>query len=404
MTNASYHFSTLALHHGQALDASTFSQRPLGQHQGCAYSRAGNPNRSALESCLAALEGGQCAAAFASGPAATDAVLRALLRPGDEVVAAADLDGGTFRLLEKVYEPWGTHTHYLEETSAGSFATLMNRNTRIVWIESPTNVLRTVIDIRDIADVAHRAGALLVVDNTFATPYLQQPLRRGADLVVHSTTKYLGGHSDVVGGAVIGRRELLEPIHSHQDAAGAVPGSFEACLTLRGIKTLAVRMEHHSSNARQLANWLAGHSEVEQVYYPGLTTHPGHDIAQRQMRAFGGMIAVRLRGGKDAAMALLTNTKLFSLAENPGSIESLISHPATMTHADIPGEIRVRRGIDDAVVCLSVGIEHVADLQRDLDQALTVQTAGQHTDQRHASPALRLETGFVAGQSEICEN
>jgi cystathionine beta-lyase/cystathionine gamma-synthase len=400
MTNASYHFSTLAIHEGQGADpstgatvvpiyaTSTFTQRSPGQHQGYEYSRTGNPTRAALQSCLAALEGGECAAAFASGLAATDAVLRALLRPGDEVVAAADLYGGTFRLLEKVYKPWGTLTHYLEESSAGSFAALMNRKTRIVWIESPTNPLLNIIDIRDIADVAHRAGALLVVDNTFASPYLQQPLRRGADLVVHSTTKYLGGHSDVVGGAVIGRRELLEPIYFHQNAAGAVPGPFDAWLTLRGVKTLAVRMERHSSNAGQLADWLAKHPAVEHVYYPGLAMHPGHEIARRQMRGFGGMIAVRLRGGKEAAMALLTNTRLFSLAESLGGVESLISHPATMTHASIPAEIRVKRGIDDALVRLSVGIEDVADLQRDLDRALAAPVAGKVERAYSSLPSL----------------
>lgn len=413
MTKSALQFSTLAIHEGQAADpatgatvvpiyaTSTFTQRAPGDHRGYEYSRTGNPTRTALQSCLAALEGGECAAAFASGLAATDALLRALLKPGDEVVAAADLYGGTYRLLERVYRPWGTVTHYLEDTSAASFAAAINRRTKIVWIESPTNPLLNVLDIRAIADEAHRAGALLVVDNTFASPYLQQPLRQCADLVLHSTTKYLGGHSDVVGGAVIGKRELLQPIYFHQNAAGAVPGPFDAWLTLRGIKTLAVRMERHSSNAAELANWLVRHPAVERVFYPGLADHAGHEIAARQMRAFGGMIALRVRGGKDAALTLLTKTKLFSLAESLGGVESLISHPATMTHASIPAEIRIKRGIDDALVRLSVGIEDVADLKQDLDQALkAAQRPAENRLNVVHPPMPFVGINFVAAQGE----
>jgi cystathionine beta-lyase/cystathionine gamma-synthase len=246
----------------------------------------------------------------------------------------------------------------------------MTPATRLVWLETPTNPLLQVLDIAAIADVAHRGGALLAVDNTFASPYLQQPLRLGADLVVHSTTKYLGGHSDVVGGAVIGARALLQPIAFYQNAAGGVPGPFDAFLTLRGLKTLGVRMERHCANARRLASWLAEQPQVQRVYYPGLPSHPGHEVARKQMRDFGGMISVRLKGGKEAATRLLTGTKLFSLAESLGGVESLISLPAMMTHASIPAEIRQARGVDDGLVRLSVGIEDVEDLQEDLRRAM----------------------------------
>jgi cystathionine beta-lyase/cystathionine gamma-synthase len=376
------HFSTLAIHAGQAADratgatvvpiyaTSTFTQAAPGIHRGFEYSRTGNPTRTALQECLAALEGGEACAAFSSGLAATSAVLSAHLKPGDEVVAAADLYGGTYRLLERVLKPWGLVTQYAEDASPECMARLMGSKTRLIWIETPTNPLLRVIDIARVAQVAHAASALLVVDNTFASPYLQQPLLLGADLVVHSTTKYLGGHSDVVGGAVIGRRELMEPIYFHQNAVGAVPGPFDAWLTLRGIKTLAVRMEKHSANAESLAGWLKQHPGVERVYYPGMPEHCGHEIARHQMRSFGGMISVRLQGGRHAAMQLLTSTRLFNLAESLGGVESLISHPATMTHASIPAEIRAQRGIDDGLVRLSVGIEDVEDLRSDLAAAL----------------------------------
>ena len=377
-----YHFSTLAIHAGQEADpatgatvvpiyaTSTYTQAAPGRHKGYEYSRTGNPTRAALETCLAALEGGERGLAFASGLAATTAVL-AILKPGDEVLAAADLYGGTYRLLERVFKPWGLVTRYTEDPDPQAFARLITPATRLVWVETPTNPLLQILDIAAIAGVAHRAGALLAVDSTFASPYLQQPLRLGADLVVHSTTKYLGGHSDVVGGAVIGRKELLQPIAFYQNAAGAVPGPFDAWLTLRGMKTLAVRMQQHCANARQLAAWLAEQPAVRKVYYPGLPGHPGHDLARRQMRDFGGMISVSLKGGQDAALRLLTRTRLFSLAESLGGVESLIGHPATMTHASIPPEVRQARGVDDGLVRLSVGIEDAADLQEDLRQALS---------------------------------
>jgi cystathionine gamma-lyase len=348
---------------------STYTQAAPGQHKGYEYSRTGNPTRTALETCLASLESGERGLAFASGLAATTAVL-SILRPGDEVAAAADLYGGTFRLLDKVFKPWGLVTRYTEDASPAGFAKIITPATKLVWIETPTNPLLQIIDIVAIAELAHKAGAVLAVDNTFASPYLQQPLKLGADLIVHSTTKYLGGHSDVVGGAVIGPKKMLEPIAFYQNAAGGIPGPLDSWLVLRGLKTLAVRMERHSANGSQLAEWLAKQPQVRRVYYPGLPSHPGHDIARRQMSDFGGMISVSLRGGKESALKLLTRTKLFSLAESLGGVESLIGHPATMTHASIPAEVRQARGIDDGLVRLSVGIEDVADLREDLRDAL----------------------------------
>jgi cystathionine gamma-lyase len=375
-------FATLAIHAGQDADpatgatvvpiyaTSTYTQEAPGKHKGYEYSRSGNPTRTALETCLAALEGGERGLAFASGLAATTAVL-SLLRPGDEVVAAADLYGGTYRLLERVFRPWGLVTRYTEDPSPAGFARLLSPATKLVWIETPTNPLLQLVDIAAVAEVAHKGKALLAVDNTFASPYLQQPLRLGADLVVHSTTKYLGGHSDVVGGAVVGSRELLQPIAFYQNAAGGVPGPFDAWLTLRGLKTLAVRMERHCVNARRLAPWLAEQPQVERVFYPGLPGHPGHEVAKRQMKDFGGMISVRLRGGKEGALRFMTRTKLFSLAESLGGVESLVCYPATMTHASIPADVRQARGVDDGLVRLSVGIEDVDDLQEDLRRALS---------------------------------
>jgi cystathionine beta-lyase/cystathionine gamma-synthase len=378
----SYGFSTRAIHAGQQADpatgatvvpiyaTSTYTQTAPGQHKGYEYSRSGNPTRTALETALAALEEGERGLAFASGLAATTAVFSALLRPGDEVVASADMYGGTFRLLEKVFKPWGLATRYTEDPSPAGFAQVLSPRTKLVWIETPTNPLLQILDIAAIAELAHRQGARLAVDNTFASPYLQQPLKLGADLVVHSTTKYLGGHSDVVGGCVIGSKDLLEPIKFYQNAAGGVPGPFDAYLVLRGLKTLAVRMQRHCENAQTLAQWLRQHPAVAKVYYPGLADHPGHVLAARQMRAFGGMMALKLRGGIPAARQFLTRTKLFSLAESLGGVESLVCHPATMTHASIPKDVREARGVDDGLIRLSVGIEDVADLRADLEAAL----------------------------------
>jgi cystathionine gamma-lyase len=375
-------FATRAIHAGQDPDpatgativpiyaTSTYTQAAPGQHKGYEYSRSGNPTRAALETCLAALECGERGLAFASGLAATNAVL-AVLKPGDEVAAAADLYGGTFRLLERVFKPWGLVARYTDDPTPAGFARIITPTTKLVWIETPTNPLLQILDIAALAELAHRSRAIFAVDNTFATPYLQQPLKLGADLVVHSTTKYLGGHSDVIGGAVIGGRELLQPIAFYQNAAGSVPGPFDAYLTLRGLKTLAVRMDQHCKNAGVLAEWLTKQSQVERVYYPGLPTHPGHEIANRQMRAFGGMISFRIKGGKEPAIRFMTRTKLFSLAESLGGVESLVCYPASMTHASIPTEIRLARGVDDGLVRLSVGIEDVNDLKEDLRRALS---------------------------------
>jgi cystathionine gamma-lyase len=376
-------FATRAIHAGQDADpatgatvvpiyaTSTYTQEAPGRHKGYEYSRSGNPTRAALEACLASLEGGERGLAFASGLAATTAVL-SLLHPGDEVVAAADLYGGTYRLLERVFKPWGLVTRYTEDPAPGGFSRLVTPKTKLVWIETPTNPLLQILDIAAVAEIAHKAGALLAVDNTFASPYLQQPLQLGADLVVHSTTKYLGGHSDVVGGAVVGRNQQLNQIAFYQNAAGGVPGPFDAWLTLRGVKTLALRMERHSANARELAGWLVGQPQVDRVFYPGLPEHPGHELARRQMRDFGGMISVRVRGGGEGARRFLGRTRLFSLAESLGGVESLVCYPATMTHASIPADVRQARGVDDGLVRLSVGIEDVDDLREDLRQALAM--------------------------------
>ncbi|MCI0703142.1 MAG: aminotransferase class I/II-fold pyridoxal phosphate-dependent enzyme, partial [Planctomycetia bacterium] len=341
-----------------------------GQHKGYEYSRSGNPTRTALETALAALEEGERGLAFASGLAATTAVFGALLRPGDEVAASADLYGGTFRLLERVFKPWGLVARYTDDASASGFEKIITPKTKLVWIETPTNPLLQVLDIAALAEVSHKHGAKLAVDNTFASPYLQRPITLGADIIVHSTTKYLGGHSDVVGGAVIGSKELLEPIKFYQNAAGGVPGPFDSYLVLRGLKTLAVRMDRHCDNAMSLAGWLVSHPAVAKVYYPGLPDHPGHAVARKQMKNFGGMISLKLKGGIPAAKSFMTRTKLFSLAESLGGVESLVCHPTTMTHASIPKEVREARGVDDGLIRLSVGIEDIADLRADLETAL----------------------------------
>jgi cystathionine gamma-lyase len=382
MDKHSQGFSTRAIHAGQDADpatgatvvpiyaTSTYTQAAPGQHKGYEYSRSGNPTRTALETALAALEGGERGLAFASGLAATTAVFAALLRPGDEVVASADLYGGTFRLLDKVFKPWGLSARYTDDPSPVGFEAIISAKTKLVWIETPTNPLLQILDIAAIAGVARKHKAKLAVDNTFASPYLQQPIELGADLVVHSTTKYLGGHSDVVGVCVVGAKDLLDPIKFYQNAAGGVPGPFDSYLVLRGLKTLAVRMGRHCDNAMSLAEWLSKHPAVAKVYYPGLPDHPGHAVAKKQMRGFGGMISLKLKGGIPAAQRFMTRTKLFSLAESLGGVESLLCHPATMTHASIPKEVREARGVDDGLLRLSVGIEDEADLRGDLERAL----------------------------------
>jgi cystathionine gamma-synthase len=348
--------------------ASTFAQDAVGASRGYEYARSANPTRAALETCIADLEGAAHGLAFASGMAAEDALLRAALRSGDHVIIPADAYGGTYRLVARVYEPEGVAWSAVDLTDADSLAAAWRDETKLVWIETPTNPLLTVIDIAAVSAFARDRGALVVVDNTFATPYLQQPLGLGADVAVHSSTKYLGGHSDVVGGLVaVEDRELGERIAFVQNAAGAVPGPFDCYLVLRGVKTLAVRMDRHCENARAVAALLAEHPAVSQVLYPGLPGHPGNDVARRQMRDFGGMVSFTIAAGEDAALKLVAGTRLFTLAESLGAVESLIEHPARMTHASAAGS---PLACDRALVRLSVGIESVEDLVADLRQAL----------------------------------
>ena len=376
-------FETKAIHAGQPSDAatgavtvpvyqtSTYEQDGIGQLRGgYEYSRTGNPTRAALENALAALENGVHGLAFASGLSATDAVLH-LLKPGDEIVSGADLYGGTYRLFEKVYRPWGIVARYAESGDVAAFADRLTAKTRMLWVETPTNPLLQIVDLAALAELARARGLLLAVDNTFASPCLQRPLELGAHLVVHSTTKYLGGHSDLIGGAVVTSDPALhETLRFQQNAAGAVPGPWDCWLVLRGLKTLPLRMERHGRNALALAGFLEKHPAVASVCYPGLTSHPQHDLAKRQMLNFGGMITLNLAGGYPAAARFVSKLRVFKLAESLGGVESLVSYPPTMTHAAFPAEERARRGIGDGCVRLSVGIEHPDDLQTDLAQAL----------------------------------
>ncbi|MFH8379440.1 cystathionine gamma-synthase [Kitasatospora sp. NPDC018058] len=374
-------FETLAIHAGQEADpqtgavvtpiyqVSTYKQDGVGGLRGgYEYSRSANPTRTALEECLAALEGGARGLAFASGLAAEDTLLRTILKPGDHIVIPNDAYGGTFRLFAKVLTRWGVefsvaNTQHLDEVRAA-----LRPHTRAVWVETPSNPLLGITDLAALAEVAHGAGALLVVDNTFASPYLQQPIALGADAVVHSTTKYMGGHSDVVGGAlVLAEAGLGEEVAYHQNAMGGVSGPFDAWLVLRGIKTLGVRMDRHSSNAEKVAELLASHPKVSQVLYPGLPEHPGHDIAAKQMKAFGGMVSFRVAGGEEAAVEVCNRAQLFTLGESLGGVESLIEHPGRMTHASAAGS---PLEVPADLVRVSVGIESIDDLLADLTQAL----------------------------------
>jgi cystathionine gamma-synthase len=375
-------FETLAIHAGQDPDpltgavvppiyqVSTFKQDGVGGLRGgYEYSRSANPTRTALEQCLAALEGGPAALAFASGMAAEDALLRTVCAPGDHVLIPDDAYGGTYRLFARVLAGWGISYDVVPMSDLAAVrARLAARPVKLIWTETPTNPLLGIADIRALAQAAHAEGALLVVDNTFASPYLQQPLVLGADAVVHSTTKYLGGHSDVVGGAVVvADSGLAERIDFVRNATGGVPGPFDAWLTLRGVKTLAVRMDRHSRNAMRIAQMLAEHPAVAEVFYPGLPTHPGHKTAQEQMRAFGGMVSFRLLAGEEAAVRTCGRTRLFTLGESLGGVESLIEHPARMTHVSVAGsELEVPADL----IRLSVGIEDCDDLLDDLLQAL----------------------------------
>jgi cystathionine beta-lyase/cystathionine gamma-synthase len=373
---------TLCIHAGQEPDAATgavmtpivlattFAQDGPGRHKGFDYSRAGNPTRNALEACLAALEGGRHAIAFGSGCAATTAVFLTL-RAGDHVLVGDDVYGGTFRILDKVFAQFGLEATFLDMTDPAKVAAALRPTTRLVWVETPSNPMLKVFDVAALADVARRHGALLAVDNTFATPMLQRPLDLGAHLAVHSTTKYLNGHSDVVGGAVVTADDALaERLHFVQKAVGGVPSPFDCYLVLRGLKTLAVRMDRHVATARAIAAWLERHAQVAHVRYPGLRSHEGHELALRQMRAPGGMISFEVKGGLPAASALLGALGVFVCAESLGGVESLAEHPATMTHASLPESSRRALGIGDGLVRLSVGLEDVADLTADLEQAL----------------------------------
>ena len=372
-------FDTRAIHAGQPPDpvtgavvtpinlATTFAQEEVGKHGGFEYARSDNPTRRAYETCLASLEGAAHGLAFASGLAAEDAVLR-LLRPGDHVVIPNDAYGGTFRLVARVHAPTGIEWSAADLGDPGALEAVWRDSTRMVWIETPTNPMLSVVDIAQVAATAHARGALVVVDNTFATPYLQLPLHEGADIVVHSATKYLGGHSDVVGGFLALDDDVrAEELRFLQNAAGAVPSPFDCYLVLRGLKTLGVRMDRHCENAAAIVALLEAHPAVERVMYPGLSGHPGHAAAARQMRAFGGMVSFIARGGEQAAVDLVARTRVFTLAESLGAVESLIEHPGRMTHASAAGS---PLEVHNALVRLSVGLETVDDLLADLRDAL----------------------------------
>lgn len=376
-------FATRAIHAGQEPDpstgavmtpifqTSTYAQAGLGEHKGYEYSRSGNPTRTSLESCLAALENGQYGLAFASGLAAENAIL-SLLNAGDHLVSCDDLYGGTYRLFERVLKRYHVESSYVSATaSVEAYEQAIQPNTRMLWLETPTNPLLNLVDIRALSEMAHRHKLIVVVDNTFVSPYFQQPLDLGADIVVHSTTKYINGHSDVIGGAIaLNDQELYESIKFYQNAAGGVPGPFDSWLTLRGIKTLAVRMRQHNENGIAVARFLSEHPRVEKVYYPGLPSHPDYELAKRQMSGFGGMVSFQFKGSYADVEAMVRRFQVFMLAESLGGVESLVCHPASMTHASIPRHMREARGLTDTLLRLSVGIEDSEDLLADLEQVL----------------------------------
>ena len=384
MSNTNYKgFGTKAIHGGLSHDpatgavmtpiyqTSTYAQEAPGVHKGYEYSRTQNPTRSALEANLAAIENGKYGLAFGSGLAAIDAVLK-LLSPGDEVISTNDLYGGTYRLFTKVFEKYGLKFHFTAMQQASVVESLINENTKIIWVETPTNPMLNVIDIDEMAKIAKKHNVLLVVDNTFATPYLQQPLKWGADIVMHSVTKYLGGHSDLVMGALIVNDDALaEKLYFIQNASGAVCGPMDSFLALRGIKTLHVRVQRHCENGEKVARFLRSHPKVEKVFWPGFLDHKGHEIAKKQMKGFGGMISFTLKNDSiEEAYKLLSSLKVFTLAESLGGVESLVGHPASMTHASIPREERIAAGLSDSLIRLSVGLEDDEDIINDLKQAL----------------------------------
>ncbi|MEX2661737.1 MAG: PLP-dependent aspartate aminotransferase family protein [Vicinamibacterales bacterium] len=391
-------FATRTIHAGQPSEpgtgsliapifqTSTYEQEAPGIHRGFDYSRTNNPTRARLEAVLADLEGVAHAAVFASGLAAENALLQAYLKPGDEIIIPQDVYGGTFRLLTKVYEPAGCIIRQVDVADHASFETALNARTRLVWIESPTNPRLLVYDIAKICAAAHAQGALVVVDNTFATPFFQQPFQLGADLVVHSVTKYLAGHSDLIQGAVLARdAAVFEPVKFLQNATGAVPSPFDCWLTLRGLKTLELRMERHALNAETIARALETHPLVRAVYFPGLPAHPGHDIARRQMTGFGGMVSFELDGTVDDVVSFVSARRFFALGESLGGVKSLVCHPARMTHASIPPETRRALGLSDTLIRLSPGCEHPRDLVADLIEGLDALAAGT----RHAAALVQ---------------
>jgi len=379
-------FETAAIHYEQKSDpstgavivpvyqTSTYQQDAIGVHKGYEYSRTGNPTRTALEDVLAYLEGGKYGLAFASGVAATAAVVN-LLKKDDHIIVGDDIYGGTYRILERVFKPWGLETTYADVDDIGTFRKAIRKNTKLIWIETPTNPLVKIVDIKKLSEIAHAEKLLLAVDNTFASPYFQKPLSLGADIVVHSTTKYISGHSDIIGGAVVTSDErLYEDLKFYQNAAGAVPGPWDCWLVLRGIKTLAIRMRQHEENALYLADYLDKHPGVERVYYPGLPSSPQYALARKQMSGFGGIISLELKGGFPAVEKFVSRLKVILLAESLGAVESLICYPPKMTHGSLPAEERMKRGIKDNLLRLSVGIENKFDLKEDLENALAAVT------------------------------
>lgn len=375
-------FNTRSIHAGQGPDpvtgaimtplylTSTYVQESPGVHKGFEYTRTKNPTRLAYENCLASLEGGTHGFAFASGCAATSTILH-MLQAGDEVVSGDDLYGGSLRIFEKVFKQMGIKFTYVDSTDVKNVAKALSKKTKLVWLETPTNPMLKISDIAAISKEAQKVGALVAVDNTFMSPYFQTPIALGADLVVHSTTKYIGGHSDMVGGAVItASAELAEKMQFYSNSVGAIASPFDAFLAMRSLKTLGVRMRQHEANANEVARFLEDHSRVENVVYPGLKSHPQHALAKKQMRGFGGMITICLKGGLKEAKRFVEKVRIFSLAESLGGVESLVNHPAIMTHASVPAERRKQLGITDNLVRLSVGIEDLEDLKGDLDQAL----------------------------------
>ncbi len=382
LAHADWSFDTRAIHAGQEPDpatgaimtpvfqTSTYVQSSPGEHRGYEYSRTHNPTRNALEDCLASLEGGGHGVAFASGCAATSTIMH-LLEAGDHVVSGDDVYGGTYRLFTKVFDKMGLEFSFVDTTDLEAFEEALKPSTKLVWLESPTNPMLKISDIAALCDIAHERGIPVVVDNTFMSPYFQQPLELGADIVVHSTTKFINGHSDVVGGVVVTNDdEVAEGLRFLQNSIGAVPAPMDCWLVMRGVKTLAVRMRQHEENARAVAKFLEGHEAVEEVIYPGLESHPQHELAKQQMSGFGGMITFIMDGGLEKARTLLEKVEVFSLAESLGGVESLIEHPAIMTHASVPPQVRAELGISDGLVRLSVGIEDEQDLIADLNQAL----------------------------------